>query len=42
MLCRFDPNWTAFGPPLIVTPEQIDEMLAILDHSMADTLAEIA
>jgi 4-aminobutyrate aminotransferase-like enzyme len=41
MLCRFDPNWIAFGPPLVVTPEQIDEILAILDRSLADTLAEV-
>ena len=23
LLCRFDPDWIAFGPPLTVTPEQI-------------------
>jgi 4-aminobutyrate aminotransferase-like enzyme len=41
MLCRFDPNWIALGPPLVVTAEQIDEMLAILDRSIGETLAEI-
>jgi adenosylmethionine-8-amino-7-oxononanoate aminotransferase len=41
MLCRFDPNWIALGPPLVVTAEQIDEMLAILDRSLAETLAEM-
>jgi adenosylmethionine-8-amino-7-oxononanoate aminotransferase len=40
LLCRFDPNWIAFGPPLVVTPEQIDEMLAILDRSLGEVLAE--
>jgi adenosylmethionine-8-amino-7-oxononanoate aminotransferase len=30
LLCRFDPHWIAFGPPLVVTAEQIDEMVAIL------------
>lgn len=39
LLCRFDPHWLAFGPPLIVTAEQIDEMLAILDKSMGEALA---
>jgi adenosylmethionine-8-amino-7-oxononanoate aminotransferase len=38
LLCRFDPNWIAFGPPLVVTAEQIDEMLAILDRSIGEVL----
>ncbi|MBX3441367.1 MAG: aspartate aminotransferase family protein [Planctomyces sp.] len=41
LLCRFDPNWIAFGPPLISTAEQIDEMLAILERSLAETLDEV-
>jgi adenosylmethionine-8-amino-7-oxononanoate aminotransferase len=39
LLCRFDPNWIAFGPPLVVTAGQIDEMLALLDRSLAEVLA---
>lgn len=39
LLCRFDPHWIAFGPPLISTAEQIDEMLAILDQSITECLA---
>jgi adenosylmethionine-8-amino-7-oxononanoate aminotransferase len=38
LLCRFDPHWIAFGPPLIATAEQIDEMVAILDRSLAEVL----
>ena len=38
LLCRFDPHWLAFGPALIVTAEQIDEMLDLLDRSMGDIL----
>lgn len=41
LLCRFDPNWIAFGPPLISTSEQIDEMVEILDKSMAETLQSL-
>lgn len=41
LLCRFDPHWIAFGPALIVTPEQIDEMIAILDRSMGEVLSEL-
>jgi adenosylmethionine-8-amino-7-oxononanoate aminotransferase len=39
LLCRFDPNWIAFGPPLVATAEQIDEMVDILDRSMTEVLA---
>lgn len=38
LLCRFDPHWIAFGPPLNVTSEQLDEMLAILDQSIGEVL----
>jgi len=38
LLCRFDPHWIAFGPPLISTPEQIDEMVALLDQSIGEVL----
>jgi adenosylmethionine-8-amino-7-oxononanoate aminotransferase len=40
LLCRFDPHWIAFGPPLIATTEQIEEMVAILEQSLAEVLAE--
>jgi adenosylmethionine-8-amino-7-oxononanoate aminotransferase len=39
LLCRFDPNWLAFGPALVSTAEQIDEMLALLDRSLGEVLA---
>jgi adenosylmethionine-8-amino-7-oxononanoate aminotransferase len=41
LLCRFDPHWIAFGPPLMVTGEQIDEMVAILDRSIGEVLQEM-
>jgi adenosylmethionine-8-amino-7-oxononanoate aminotransferase len=41
LLCRFDPHWIAFGPPLIVNAEQIDEMVALLDRSLGEVLTEI-
>jgi adenosylmethionine-8-amino-7-oxononanoate aminotransferase len=40
LLCRFDPHWIAFGPPLISTAEQIDDMIAILDNSLGEVIAE--
>jgi adenosylmethionine-8-amino-7-oxononanoate aminotransferase len=41
LLCRFDPNWIAFGPALIATSEQIDEMVELLDRSIAEVLSEL-
>jgi hypothetical protein len=40
LLCRFDPHWIALGPPLVVTPEQVDEILAVLDRSIEEVLEE--
>ena len=41
LLCRFDPHWIAFGPPLVSTAEEIDEMVAILDRSLGEVWAQI-
>ena len=41
LLFRFDPHWIAFGPPLVVTAEQIDELLTILDRTMGEVLESI-
>jgi adenosylmethionine-8-amino-7-oxononanoate aminotransferase len=41
LLCRFDPHWIAFGPPLVVTAEQIDDMVAILELSLGEILSEV-
>jgi adenosylmethionine-8-amino-7-oxononanoate aminotransferase len=41
LLCRFDPHWIAFGPPLVVTAEEIDLMVAILDRSLGEVVREI-
>ncbi len=40
LLCRFDPNWIALGPALTFTAEQIDELVAILDQSIGETLTQ--
>ncbi len=41
LLCRFDPHWLAFGPPLVTTSEQIDEMVELLDKSIDEVLSEM-
>jgi adenosylmethionine-8-amino-7-oxononanoate aminotransferase len=40
LLCRFDPHWIAFGPSLITTGEQLDEMLNVLDRSIDEVVHE--
>ncbi len=42
LLCRFDPHWIAFGPPLISSAEQIDEMVSILEESLREVLADMS
>jgi adenosylmethionine-8-amino-7-oxononanoate aminotransferase len=41
LLLRFDPHWLAFGPPLIVTEQDIDQMVAILEQSIREVLREL-
>lgn len=41
LLTRFDPHWIALGPPLILTEGQADEIVTILDRSVAEVLEEI-
>jgi len=40
LLTRFDPHWLALGPPLVVTADQIDQMVSILDRSIGEALTE--
>ncbi len=41
LLIRYDPAWIAFGPPLVVTEQDIDAMVAILEQSMREVLREL-
>jgi adenosylmethionine-8-amino-7-oxononanoate aminotransferase len=41
LLCRFDPNWIAFGPALVVMGEQIEEMVELLDKSIGEALVTV-
>lgn len=41
LLTRFDPNWIAIGPPLVVTEQDIDQIVAILDRSTEQALREV-
>jgi adenosylmethionine-8-amino-7-oxononanoate aminotransferase len=41
LLLRFDPHWIAFGPPLIVTEADIDQMVGILELSIREVLREV-
>ncbi len=39
LIIRFDPDWIALAPPLIITRAEIDEMMDILEASIAAVLA---
>ena len=41
MLTRYDRHWLAIGPPLIITDDHADEIIAILDQSIRDVLAVV-
>ena len=41
LLTRFDPNWIALGPPLILTPAEADQIVEILDRSIQEVLEEL-
>jgi adenosylmethionine-8-amino-7-oxononanoate aminotransferase len=38
LLTRFDPHWLAVGPPLVIGPSEVDQIVEILDRSIADVL----
>lgn len=40
LLTRFDPHWIAIGPPLISTPQIIDDILGLLDKSIGEVLGK--
>jgi len=40
LILRYDPNWIAFAPPLIITKKEIDQMLNIFKESVAEALNE--
>jgi L-2,4-diaminobutyrate transaminase len=40
LLTRFDPHWLAIGPPLILTDEQADQIIAILDRTISDVIGQ--
>jgi len=39
LIIRFDPNWCAFAPPLIIENEEVDQMMRIFHESLKETLA---
>ena len=39
LLTRFDPHWIAVGPPLVIEPQHVDEIIAKLDRSIEEVLS---
>lgn len=38
LILRYDPDWVAFAPPLIITKEEIDQMVDIFGESIKEVL----
>jgi adenosylmethionine-8-amino-7-oxononanoate aminotransferase len=38
LILRYDPNWVAFAPPLIISVEEIDIMIDIFKNSLENTI----
>ena len=38
LIIRFDPDWIALAPPLVISRAEIDEMMAILESSIEAVL----
>jgi len=36
LIIRFDPNWCAFAPPLIIENEEVDQMMQIFHESLKE------
>jgi L-2,4-diaminobutyrate transaminase len=41
LLTRFDPNWIAFAPPLIISETEVDQMVDIFRTSLKTVLATL-
>ncbi len=41
LILRYDPNWIAFAPPLIMTKEEIDQMVNIFEEALREVINEI-
>lgn len=41
LIIRYDPNWVAFAPPLIIRKEELDEMLKIFSESLEEVSTKI-
>jgi adenosylmethionine-8-amino-7-oxononanoate aminotransferase len=41
LLIRFDPDWIALAPPLIVAEDEIDRMVAMLEESLREVLRSV-
>ena len=41
LILRCDPNWIAFAPPLIVTKEELDQMIRIFVEGVEETLRRV-
>jgi len=41
LILRFDPDWIAFGPPLVTTDAELDQMMDIFTESVSEVLQNL-
>jgi adenosylmethionine-8-amino-7-oxononanoate aminotransferase len=41
LLLRFDPDWIAVAPPLVISEAEVDQMMDILTQSVKDVLQSL-
>jgi adenosylmethionine-8-amino-7-oxononanoate aminotransferase len=41
LIIRFDPNWIALAPPLIIVEDEIDRIVAILEESIKEVIRNL-
>lgn len=41
LIIRYDPNWVAFAPPLIVTEDEINQMVEIFTSSLKEVIQQV-
>jgi adenosylmethionine-8-amino-7-oxononanoate aminotransferase len=40
LVLRFDPDWIAFAPPLVISEAELDQMVDIFTRSVSEVLQE--
>jgi adenosylmethionine-8-amino-7-oxononanoate aminotransferase len=42
LILRYDPNWIAFAPPLVISGDEVDTMMDVFFESLKETVREVS